>query len=369
MAGRSANAPTEDKLWSCFRYSADPPPDVMARNRIRERLVKALRQRRKRRREREVVLKAGEGRARLGGPGGNRPGLERRASLSVSRSRSRPTSAHDENILERLIEDLGALGHAGEENTVKLAYLAVTTRLFPKIVSIVPKGPSSVGKSATVDRVLSFFPAEAYLRMTGMSERVLGVLRHRLPAQDDRGVRGDRDERRVRRLHDPVAAVRRPDRLADGQTAGGQMRPLVIQKEGPAGLITTTTQVNLHPENETRLLSLPMDETREQTERVIQAYAALNGRVVNFEPWHQLHYWLADGERGVVPFGKALASLIPGLHVRLRRDWPMVLSLACAHALLHRATRDCERGRSSSRRSTQYARCARACAQVDRGRG
>ena len=32
----------------------------------------------------------------------------------------------------------------------------------------------------------------------------------------------------------------------------------------------TTTQVKLHPENETRLFSLPVDDTPEQTKRVLK---------------------------------------------------------------------------------------------------
>jgi hypothetical protein len=34
------------------------------------------------------------------------------------------------------------------------------------------------------------------------------------------------------------------------------MKPRLIEREGPTGLIVTTTAVKLHPENETRMLSL-----------------------------------------------------------------------------------------------------------------
>jgi hypothetical protein len=43
------------------------------------------------------------------------------------------------------------------------------------------------------------------------------------------------------------------------------MRPRLIEKQGPTGLIVTTTATRLHPENETRLLSLAVKDTREQT--------------------------------------------------------------------------------------------------------
>ena len=118
------------------------------------------------------------------------------------------------------------------------------------------------------------------------------------------------------------------------------LKPTLVVREGPAGLITTTTQINLHTENETRLLSLPVDDTRTQTRAVMGAIASDNGASVNLSEWHQLQFWLADGERRVVvPFASRLAELIPPIAVRLRRDFGTVLGLVRAHALLHRASR------------------------------
>jgi hypothetical protein len=56
---------------------------------------------------------------------------------------------------------------------VKLLYLATTSRLFARPVSVAVKGPSSGGKSFTVERALRFHPPLAYHEMTGMSERGL----------------------------------------------------------------------------------------------------------------------------------------------------------------------------------------------------
>ena len=126
------------------------------------------------------------------------------------------------------------------------------------------------------------------------------------------------------------------------------MRPRVIKKEGPTGLITTTTAARLHPENETRLLSLTVTDTPEQTRAVMLAQADdAEDDGVDYERWHAHQRWLALGERRVVvPFAKRLALEIPTVAVRLRRDFPMLLSLVRANALLHRELRgrdDCGR--------------------------
>ena len=70
------------------------------------------------------------------------------------------------------------------------------------------------------------------------------------------------------------------------------------------------------------------------------AIARGNGHPIDFTEWHELQYWLADGQRRVeVPYAEVLATLIPPIAVRLRRDFGSLLGLIRAHALLHRATR------------------------------
>ncbi len=81
--------------------------------------------------------------------------------------------AKGRNILDVFAGDLARTGFAGEERAAKLLYLAVTSRLLDRPVSVVVKGPSSVGKSHLVQQVLKFFPDRAYYALTGMSERAL----------------------------------------------------------------------------------------------------------------------------------------------------------------------------------------------------
>jgi hypothetical protein len=61
---------------------------------------------------------------------------------------------------------------------------------------------------------------------------------------------------------------------------------------------------------------------------------------VDYKAWYAYQEWLASGERRVVvPFARPLVFQIPAVAVRLRRDFPMLLSLIKAHALLHRELR------------------------------
>jgi hypothetical protein len=107
-------------------------------------------------------------------------------------------------------------------------------------------------------------------------------------------------------------------------------------------LIVTTTAVKLHPENETRLLSLTVTDTQDQTRAVMAALAEGAGEAgPNFEPWHALQVWLESAEHCVlIPYARKLAELIPPVAVRLRRDFGALLNLIRAHAVLHQASRD-----------------------------
>ena len=66
-----------------------------------------------------------------------------------------------------------ARGLVGEEKLAQTVYLAMTSRLLDKPVSIGVKGHSASGKSYTVETVTRFFPPEAFLEFTAMSERAL----------------------------------------------------------------------------------------------------------------------------------------------------------------------------------------------------
>jgi hypothetical protein len=130
------------------------------------------------------------------------------------------------------------------------------------------------------------------------------------------------------------------------QKVGGEITTITIEKRGPVAFIVTTTANTLDPENETRLLSLEIDDSEEQTQRVVEKVARLEG--LNRRPpqgdlkaWHDYQRWLAAGElRVVVPFAPTLSRLIKGTRsVRLRRDFSQLLLAIKAHALLHRESR------------------------------
>jgi DNA-binding transcriptional ArsR family regulator len=250
--------------------------------------------------------------------------------------------AEKPDILGCFAEELARSGVAGETRIAKLLYLAVTSRLLERPVSVALKGPSSGGKSYVVERTLSFFPKSAYYALTAMSDRTLAYseepIRHRfLVIYEAAGMSGEFATYLMRSLlSEGCVRYETVERTSEG------IRPRLIEREGPTGLVVTTTAVKLHPENETRLLSLTVTDTQEQTQAVMAALAEEAGEAaLNLEAWHALQIWLESAEHRVsIPYAKILAKLIPPVAVRLRRDFGALLNLIRAHALLHQAGRE-----------------------------
>jgi len=248
--------------------------------------------------------------------------------------------ARSGDILAKFDQALETVGLVGERRVAKLIYLAVTSRLLDRPVSIVVKGPSSGGKSFTVHSVLQFFPGEAFYALTAMSDRALAYstepLKHRhLVVYEAAGMASDFATYLIRSLlSEGRLRYETVEKTRDG------LQPKLIEREGPTGLIVTTTSLRLHPENETRMLSLTVSDSREQTAAVFQTLANGGGERADLSRWWALQGWLAASSCAVViPYAPALAEMIPPVAIRLRRDFKTMLTLIRAHALLHQASR------------------------------
>jgi hypothetical protein len=265
------------------------------------------------------------------------------ATPSKKGATPQPSLAKNLRILDLVAEKLTNAGVVGPMRAAKLIYLVLITRLLARPVSIALKGPSAAGKSFILEAVLKLFPTSAYYALSAMSEHALAYshepLRHRfLVLYEAAGLGGPFAQYILRSL---LSEGRLVYETVESSEKG--LRPKKIEREGPSGLIVTTTRVALHPENETRLLSLTIDDSPDLTLAVLTALGQGQltlGKTPDFADWHRLQVWLEKGEHRVfVPFAAKLFSAIPPVSVRLRRDAPAVLSLVVAHAILHRASR------------------------------
>lgn len=258
--------------------------------------------------------------------------------------------ATTDNILEKFAQNLLDRGVTHIRRIAQIIFLAIVSRLLEHIVSIGVKGPSAAGKSFAVENVIAFFPKDAVYELTAMSDKALAYseepLSHRIVVLYEAVVLEGKFVSYLIRslLSENKLVYDTVEKTPDG------LRARRIERPGPTGLITTMTAVGLHPENETRYLSVRVRDSPSQTQAIIKAQAKkLSGETkvtpqnddTFFARWYALDNWLKNGERRVViPFAPVIAVLIPPVAVRLRRDFRTVMSLVQAHAFLHRANRE-----------------------------
>ena len=115
--------------------------------------------------------------------------------------------------------------------------------------------------------------------------------------------------------------------------------------EGPIGLLMTTTDQALHPEDENRVIAYRLmgspERIKEALKRQARDSSLVTGkRALDTKPWFELHQMVAQSSKAVsIPFASELADKIDVNQDRAMRDFPKLLSLIKAHALLHQETR------------------------------
>jgi hypothetical protein len=269
---------------------------------------------------------------------------ERSVDIEALAKSARPL-IHCENILGRFIVDFRKV-IAGEERNARLLYLIATSRLLGKTMHAAIKGTSAGGKSQMRAQVLEYFPPEDVVSFTSLSEKFLiyyeGDFAHKILSMGE-AVATDEQNFQDYLLRELMTEGRLRHNTV--QRNGNEIVSQTIEKEGPVSFLVTTTKSKLHPENETRMLSLEIDDSERQTKAVLRKVAEVEGLnrasgAVDYELWRDFQRWLAAGERRVVvPFAAAMVDLIPPASVRLRRDIGQVIRAIKVHALLHREHR------------------------------
>jgi hypothetical protein len=187
---------------------------------------------------------------------------------------------------------------------------------------------------------MNFAPESSYV-LTAMSEKALVYgdepLQHRmLVIHEADGASGELQAMFIRiLLSEGCLVYETVEKTAEG------MRPRRIEREGPTGLITTTTRTGLHQENETRLLSITITDEPERTHAILKVIAQEGGEQLDLSRWHSLQTAIGTSDaNAVVPYLGKVFEMVPPTAVRMRRDGTILKNLIKANAILHQKTRD-----------------------------
>jgi len=250
------------------------------------------------------------------------------------------------NLVDRIAETFEACGLVGEETNRLAAYLACTSRKLDRPLAVIIQSTSAAGKSTLMEAVLAMFPEEErvqYSAMTGQSLYYLGEtdLKHRILAIVE--------EEGAEKASYALKLLQSEGELTIASTGKdphtGRMETQEYHVEGPVMIFLTTTAIDIDEELQNRCLTLTVDESREQTERIhaLQRQArTLEGLRLKKQRKRMLTLLrnvqrLLDPVDVVNPWADQLTFTAE--RTRTRRDHEKYLTLIDAIALLHQHQR------------------------------
>jgi len=264
----------------------------------------------------------------------------------------------DRELFRRFIEDSADMGIVGEEDNRALLELCYTSRLERDPVNINAKGESAAGKNHLVGTIAKMHPPEVVKEITYASAKSLFYLKDPLAHKillimEAPGAEAAEYSLRTMESEGKIivlVAERGPD---------GKIETREHTVEGPIAVVETTTKPHLHPENETRTFDVFVNESPGQTKAILQEQARRAERpedaaktVEIARRWQNAHR-LLKAYPVVIPYAGVVAEALARRHsrqpLRVRRDFPRVLALVRACALLHQYQRDRE-----SREGVEY---------------
>jgi hypothetical protein len=254
------------------------------------------------------------------------------------------------DLLKTVLDDIAALGVAGERELKATVYLTGVSRLLHKPLAVIVQGPSSSGKSYVIEQVSRLFPPEAVIYATAMTPQALfhmkpGSLVHRFVVAGERSRLENDDRAEATRALREMLAGGRLSKLMP-MKVGGSIETVLIEQDGPIAYAESTTMTQIFEEDANRCLIVNTDERQEQTERIIKTLAACYGgngtdpaqKDALVRRHHHLQRRL-EAAPVVIPFAELVGERFGVRRVEARRAYPQVMNMVQALALLHQHQR------------------------------
>ena len=174
------------------------------------------------------------------------------------------------DLLDEVRNDLSTLGYIGEEMNKVLVYLIATSRKMDEPLASIIISRSSAGKSKLVETVRKLLPEEEVVALSSASDTALYYttdLSHKFVCLGES--KGNENIEYPLRELISSKEITRLVTMKDEKT--GQMKGVKIKTKGPIAYIETASRIeSLNSENLNRCLVLFVDETQEQTGRILE---------------------------------------------------------------------------------------------------
>jgi hypothetical protein len=249
----------------------------------------------------------------------------------------------DRRLLSRAAVDMKRLGHVGEFAAKKLALICAVSACSGKPIQPSTHAQSAAGKNFLWDTALSLLPQEMVVKRSGLSAKAL------FRTQTDlkgavlyiQEVAGSEDAEYTIRV---MQSDGRLEYEATEKMPDGGMKNVLYQTEGPTVVVQTTTKNHLHPENETRVFPIYLDESEAQTSRIVgsilkeaSGLASDEGERARIQQRWQDTIRLLEPAEVAIPYADRI--VIPSTPLRIRRDARRLIDVVRVIAWLYQYQR------------------------------
>ena len=242
-------------------------------------------------------------------------------------------------FFNKFLRAIKRAGLVGEEQNALVLLIVVVSRILPRPLNAFVKGLSSGGKNWLVTRILRLAPKSAVAEITSASDQAWTYsrshFRHRVVyVQEQNEAAGTIDP--IRQLISEGKTVRIVPEYKNGKRVTTEH-----VARGPIAAISTTTRNRLKIDDETRHISIWVDESSKQTRQIAKAYTLqakpLSGK--ELRAWHTVHRLLEKRVGTEVTFPKWFEEIPDRLFVddlSVRRYYPAFVE-ACRTVCLIRS--------------------------------
>jgi DNA primase len=249
----------------------------------------------------------------------------------------------DRRLLSRAAVDMKRLGHVGEFAAKKLAFICAVSARSGKPIQPSTHAQSAAGKNFLWDTALSLLPQEMVVKRSGLSAKALFRTQTNLKGAVlyIQEVAGSEDAEYTIRV---MQSDGRLEYEATEKRPDGGMKNVVYQTEGPTVVVQTTTKNHLHPENETRVFPIYLDESEAQTSRIVgsilkeaSGLASNEGERARIQQRWQDAIRLLESAEVAIPYADRI--VIPSSPLRIRRDARRLIDVVRVIAWLYQYQR------------------------------
>jgi hypothetical protein len=274
---------------------------------------------------------------------------QKQRQKQIRKARKKRNDKHERGLLRKarqLLRDpfflykagqkVGDLGVIGEERNRQVLIVAGMSKALPEPTSVLVKGPTSSGKSNLVKATLRLFPASCIVDRAGLSPKALAhgkvSLKHKILFINE--YRCGKDAQQLLRLIQSEGKIEHEFATVRGTARGTK----TAKRVGMPVVLSTTTDKNVYPDDETRFLSLSVDLSPAQSRAIVRARARrpLIPDCSDLPIWQKamslLVYKKGDFEHPP-EWIEYVATKLPLDEVRVRRDWDRFLKFCAAVAL------------------------------------